>query len=536
MLGKEDKLLRTGDEERIWRKYCGFLDLSITEFMEIQEQLLMEQIDLVGDSPLARKFMPRKPKDVPEFRQLVPLTTFDDYADYLNEKNESVLAVKPYCWGHTSGRGSIFKWVPYTERAMERFVILSAGMSILACATRKGEVNIGNKVRMLQNLPPPPYMAAIYARAAAKLWDARLIPPPDKYEYADFATKIEAGFRIALRTGVDTLSSLTSVLIKMGERFTEQSGQMTFSVRMLHPQIMWHLVRAWLRSKREHRTLLPKDLWPLKGLICYGTDTAIYRERLVHYWGKEPFEVYATTEAGLLAFDAWNKKNMTFTPTTCFLEFVPENEWLKSREDKDYQPSTILLDEVEPDKRYEVVITSFYGMPFLRYRLGDLIKIIALADEETGIKLPQVVFDSRADDLIDIGGFPRLDEKTIWQAIANTGIKHEDWTARKEYDQNEPIIRLYLELKEEIGANEVERLIHQELVTINRDYKELESMLGIRPLRVTLLPTGSFQRYYEEKQRSGAHLAHLKPCHTNAPETVIRELVKFGASPLETEL
>lgn len=527
----KDELFQTGDQERIWQKYCGFLDLSLAEFMEIQEELLKEQIELVYDSPLAKKFMPRKPKDVSEFRQLVPLTTFDDYAAYLNEKNEDVLAVKPYLWARTSGRGGICKWVPYTQRAIERFSMFCVALMILACTTRKGEVNIGAGIRVLHNLPPPPYLTGIMAPILAQQLDARVIPPLDKYQDADFETRTRAGFQIALRTGVDMLSSLTSVLVKMGERFTESSGQLKFNRRMLHPQIMLRLITAWLRSKREHRALLPKDFWPLKGLASYGTDTSIYKEQLIHYWGKEPLETYAATETGLIATSAWNKKSITFVPSSCFLEFVPEAEWLKSRHNKDYQPSTVLLDQVEPGQRYEVIITSFYGMPFLRYRLGDLIKVVALEDEEVGIKLPGMVFESRADDLIDIAGFPRFDEKTVWQAIANTGIKFEDWSARKEYEHNEPFIRIYIELKEEIELKEVERLIHQELVTINRDYRDLESTLGIRPLRVSLLPVGSFQRYYEEKRKGGADLAHLKPPHMNASDSVIQGLVKSESKP-----
>jgi phenylacetate-coenzyme A ligase PaaK-like adenylate-forming protein len=532
----KDELFRTGNRERIWQKYCGFLDLSLAEFMGLQEQLLTEQIDLVYDSPLVKKFMPRKPKDVSEFRRLVPLTTYDDYAAYLNAKNEDVLAVKPYLWACTSGRGGAPKWVPYTERAMERFGMYGIAVMILACTARKGEVNIRNGMRVLLNLPPSPYITGIMNQLLAPKIGASIIPPPDKYENADFETKTRAGFTIALRNGVDVLSSLTSVLVKMGERFSESSGQLKINRHMLHPQIMLRMIQAWLRSKREGRSLLPKDLWPLKGLICYGMDTNIYREQLVYYWGKEPFESYGATETGLLAFNAWNKKSMTFVPSSCFLEFVPEEEWLKSRESRDYQPTTVLLNEVKPGERYEVIITSFYGMPFLRYRIGDLIKVVALEDEEAGIKLPQMVFDSRADDLIDIAGFPRLDEKTIWQAIANTGIRYEEWSARKEYERDKPIVRLYIELKEEIEVAEVERLIHQELSAINQDYRDLESMLGIRPLRVTLLPAGSFQRYYDKKKASGAELAHLKPPHMNASDAVIQDLLGRRESTHKGEL
>jgi len=521
----KDEIFKTGNQERTWQKYCGFFDLSLAEFMEIQEHLLMEQIELVYDSPLAKKFMPRKPKDVTEFRKRVPLTTYDDYAAYLGEKNEDALAAKPYLWARTSGRGGTTKWVPYTERAIDRLGIYGVGAMILACTAKKGEVNIRKGMRVLINLPPPPYITGIMYKFLDPKMGNRIIPPPGKYDNVDFEARIQIGFQIALRTGVDMLSSLTSVLIKMGERFTESSEQLKFSRQMLQPQIMWRLITAWLRSKRENRSLLPKDLWPLSGLICYGVDTTIYEEQLIHYWGKKPLELYGATESGSIATRAWNKKSMTFTPSSCFLEFAPEEEWLKSRENKDYQPSTILLDEVKPGERYELIITSFYGMPFLRYRLGDLIKVVTLKDEETGIKLPQMVFESRADDLIDIAGFTRLDEKTIWQAIANTGIKHEDWSARKEYERNEPIIRIYIELKENKEGREVEKLIHQELSAINQDYRNLESMLGIQPLRVSLLPAGSFQRYYEERKRGGADLAHLKPPHMNASDAVIRDLL-----------
>ena len=46
------ELLRQGRRNEVWRKYCGFLDLSLEEFMEIQERLLMEQIDLLSKSEL----------------------------------------------------------------------------------------------------------------------------------------------------------------------------------------------------------------------------------------------------------------------------------------------------------------------------------------------------------------------------------------------------------------------------------------------------------------------------------------------------
>jgi hypothetical protein len=46
------EMLSQGLREEVWRKYCVFLDLSTEKFMEIQERLLMEQIDLLSKCQL----------------------------------------------------------------------------------------------------------------------------------------------------------------------------------------------------------------------------------------------------------------------------------------------------------------------------------------------------------------------------------------------------------------------------------------------------------------------------------------------------
>ena len=121
--------------------------------------------------------------------------------------------------------------------------------------------------------------------------DIKIIPPLDKFN-DEFEARVRAGFEIALGTGADMLCSLASVLVKMGESFAERSSQTKFSMGMLHPQIMLRLIKAQLVSRKEGRMLLPKDLWALKGLSCYGTDASIYKEQIMHYWGKEPFDLF----------------------------------------------------------------------------------------------------------------------------------------------------------------------------------------------------------------------------------------------------
>jgi hypothetical protein len=362
----------------------------------------------------------------------------------------------------------------------------------------------------------------------AKRISFRAIPPEEDTEGLEFGERINIGFRMALRTGTDVIYSIASVLVKVGESMSEQAQKTKFSPALLKPPVLSRLILALLRSKRERRSILPKDLWKAKAIMTAGTDVRIYKDKITHYWGQTPYEIYGGTEVFIIAIQNWNKKWLTFAPDTAFWELIPEEERLKSKENPGYQPATVLLDEVKSGNTYEVVLTHFHGMPLLRYRVGDLVTVVSMRDDESGTKLPQILFKSRADDIIALAGLAQLDESTIWQALVDSGLKYEDWSARKEYDSDQVYLRLYLELKGGREVHEIEHLIDQRLKDIHVDYKDLETMAGLQPVRVTVLTQGTFQRYYEEKQKEGADLAHLKPPHVNASDTIIQRLIKIS--------
>lgn len=397
---------------------------------------------------------------------------------------------------------------------------------ILSASSNKGEINIAPGFRLFAIVAPPPYTSGNIMLTLTQSISTRDMPPFGDVTM-EFEQRVRKGFRMALKDGVDILGAMSSILVSMGEEFSEQTRTMKFSVSMLHPKIILRLLQAWLSRKKEKRTILPKDLWRPKGILAYGLDTSIYRDDIAYYWGITPHESYAGTEGLAYAMQAWNRKGMTFLPDTVFLELIPYEEQLK-HQDEGYQPSTVLLSEVEEGKPYEVVVTQFYGMPLLRYRLNDIIKVIAMKDEEAGINLPQIIFQRRVGETINLGGLADLDEKTIWHAIANTGIKYTDWTACKEYDQNQGFIRLYLELKEEREPAEVATMIDQQLRIGDIDYTEIGDYLKLQPVRATLLSSGTFQRYMDEKRKEGADLAHLKPNHVNPPEAVIQRLLQLS--------
>src|SRR5512139_140303 len=89
-------LMRQGRKEALWQMCCGFIDLSLDQFMEVQHRLLLEQIELLKRCELCQRVMHRaQPVTVDYFRNQVPFTTYADYCPELHERLEHGLPAKP---------------------------------------------------------------------------------------------------------------------------------------------------------------------------------------------------------------------------------------------------------------------------------------------------------------------------------------------------------------------------------------------------------------------------------------------------------
>jgi hypothetical protein len=512
------------EDDRIWTKYCGFLDLDIQQFMSIQEALLLQQIAHITGCSLGRRLLgKRAPFTIDEFRQTVSLNTYKDYLPELDPGDETTLPEKPYVWASTSGSGGMRRHVPVTYEAYNRWLDNLMSVMILACSRGRGHSTIMEGDRVLYNVAPAPYLSGILAAGAAEIFNLCPVMSPEMHDDMDFREKMTRGFNVSLKTGMDILMSMTSVLVKTGNEFNQMTARGKITGH-LHPAELARFLRAFVKSRLENRNILPKDIWSLKGIIGWGIDTSIYREQIRHYWGAYPYEFHACTEGGIMALQSWTRQGMTLLPYANFYEFIPEQEWLKTQQDIFYDPETVLLPDVRTGERYEMVITSFYRMPFVRYRLGHLIRITELEDKAAGIRLPQMVFEARADDLIDIAGFTRVSEKTVTQAIANAGIDCEDWIMRKEINNEKPSLHLYIELNNGYHQETIGPAVHEELIKTDPGYHDLVTMMEIDPLEVTVLPSGVFREFYLRKQENGADLAQRRPSKMNAPDSIIREL------------
>ncbi|HXZ94288.1 MAG TPA: GH3 auxin-responsive promoter family protein [Dehalococcoidia bacterium] len=528
-------LLREGRKDELWQMCCGFLNLSLEQFMAIQKRLLLEEIELLKNSELGRRMLGgAMPETIEEFREQVPLTTYSDYLPELVEKREDVLPTKPAMWVHTVGRiGEYnFKWVPLPERFLYEFERVAGGIGLLASCNPQGDFLVKEHLKTLATMAARDYGSGIVAYLMQQALGFDLLP--SNTAEMTFQERVEAGFEQALSEGLDAFGGLPSVLAYVGEMFKQGKASVDTRFLLSHPRALACFVKGLVKSRLARRPLLPKDLWSVRVVVGGGADSAIFQDKVEELWGRKPLEIYGATEGGLFATQTWDHAGMTFIPNLNFFEFIPEREWFKWQLDHSYQPKTILLDQVKAGEKYELVLTNFHGGIMTRYRIGDIIEITSLRNEQLNIDIPQMVFHSRADDLMDIAGLGRLTERVIGEAIESSGIPYVDWVARKEIIDNKPVLHIYPELGAGYIASDesVATAIREQFKKLDRKYRsnfyrligDMETVLNLKPVEITLLPQGAFSSYIAQRQSEGAALENLKPPRVNPSDEVLSVL------------
>ena len=527
-----EKKLSTRTAQEIWQEYCGFLDLSMSEYMEIQYRLLSEQIDLLSKCGLGQRFFQgRVPKNVDEFREIVPLTTFEDYADILLLKRGDMLPAPPVLWLKTTWESGCKpeKWAPYSEAMLDIYRTNIIAAMILSTSDAKGQFHVRSGYKVLYGLAPMPYATGLFPDLIDAEIKMKFLPPLKEARTMSFGQQSKVGFKLGMQQGMDMFFGMSGVIHRITQTFDLASGGGGAGLKALakmSPVMMYRLTRALYLSKRDNVPVKPKDLFHLKGFVCVGTDTELFKNDLEKAWGRRPLEVMGGTEPSCIATETWSKDGLAFFPDTCFYEFIPEQEMMRNLKDPSYQPRTVLMNELRANQSYELVITVLKGGSFVRYRPGDVYRCVRLKNQEDGLDFPQFQYVDRIPTVIDIAGFTRITERSIENVIRLSGLEISDWFALKKYDDSKrSYMQMYVELSDRAAQSPAacSTVLAEHLGAYfkhyDSDYMDLKYMLGIDPLSVQVIPSGTMEAY---RQKFGAPIAKI-----NAPREDEAELLRL---------
>ena len=256
---------------------------------------------------------------------------------------------------------------------------------------------------------------------------------------------------------------------------------------------------AWLTASAIVNEVIPRigESIKLKGLMLIDDLIAkAYRDEITHFVGVLPKTVYASTETIAPTIPSvQHSMSFIFDPRRGVFEFVKLDKTEK-------EGKSVGLNEVEVGDVYRLIYTDLIG-ELTRYDTANSFKCVAKGDDVLCSDFPVFEFNARLDKAISIMNFTRIDEKELLNALQNTGIEFTDFTARINREGGYEYLYLYVELKGTIGAGDLENKIHETLNATDKDYKMLVDLFEYTPVRVELLPNGTFARYLEK--RSGAY-------------------------------
>lgn len=496
-------------KSEIWEEHCGFLSLDIDGYMAIQNRLMAEQMNLWCESGLGQKILNGKtPVTIDDFRRDVPLTTYEDYADILLNRQTDQLPAPVETWVETTWEGGKHpvKVAPYTKGIMDSFR-RNARAVVILCSSRGWEdFTLGKNV--LSGLAPLPFLTGLIGALVEEEFDFKFMPPSETAYTMSFSERSKLGLKQGLSTGLDYFFGMGSVSYHLSKKIGQSSG----GSKKLPPRALARMAKAKLKAKRAGREVMPKDIFDITGFVCAGTDNACYKDELEELWGVRPMEVFAGTECGAVGTETWNRRDLYFFPDSCFFEFLP----LECTKRTDKHLPTLTMDQVEPGGIYELIITNFKGGAFARYRMGDIYRCVGIGDASDHTTLPRFRYIDRISSIIDIAGFTRITERSIEEVVKLSCLPIRRWCAAKEMDKqtHHPFLHMYVEMEPDsvidvaLGEEVLRRHLEVYFSYQDEDYDNLKKILGMEPLRITFVKTGTFEEY---EQFAGAPLERVNP-------------------------
>lgn len=385
--------------------------------------------------------------------QDIPLTEYSFYSGFFNNPTPSAFMypLEDYMRARTSGTSGVAKWFMIPKKGLSQ-AFRETGILILLSLFHDGEkITFEYGDTLYLNLAPRPFIGGLLASTEVPLGIINIVPNLN-LSYQD---KIQ--FFIDNSEHIDASAMLASTLVSQ---------------------------------------ILPfmKKPIKLKGLLVFDSSVAeVYMEKIKKSVGISPKYCYGSTETNHPSISSiQHPLSFIFDWRRGCFEFLPV------KEGKVIGDELIGLGDVKPGEVYELIYTSFEG-ELTRYNTGDCLMCVARGDDIIGTEFPVFKFHARLEKAISLQNFTRISEGELLTVLEETDIPFADFTTRVEIDRGMEHLVMYIEHAGDVTAKEIEERVHNKLMEIDGDYRELVNFFKYEPVNVELVPAGVFAEYLREK-------------------------------------
>jgi hypothetical protein len=294
-------------------------------------------------------------KNYNDFKSQVPVRDYEDLKIYMEkivkgERNVLWPGIPKYL-SKTSGTTSGVKYIPLTKESIPNH-INGARNAILSYIHETGKSSFSDKkLIFLSGSPqldftgkiPTGRLSGIVNHHVPSWLRGNQLPSIETNCIEDWEEKLE---RIIDETLAQPMSLISGI----------------------PPWVQMYFDRIHDRTQK-----LIKDVFPDFSLFIYGgVSFEPYRKKLFESIGKEidSIETYPASEGFIAYQDSQNKSGLLLLLNSgIFFEFIPADEFFNEK------PSRLMIDQIELNKNYAVVLSNNAGL--WSYSLGDTVKFIS---------------------------------------------------------------------------------------------------------------------------------------------------------------
>jgi hypothetical protein len=239
----------------------------------------------------------------------------------------------------------------------------------------------------------------------------------------------------------------------------------------------------------------------LKGFLTQDISAGPLKEKIKEKSGHYPKTVFGSTETFLSGLPSVEHPGSFFFDwRVAYHEFLPEEQATNPNiVTMTEPPETIGMTDVEPGKRYQLIVTPIYN-DLNRYVMPDIFECVSKGDNLLNSNMPVFKYYSRADRLLVLHNFTRINEEEMVSMLHDAEIPFVDFTARRELHESREFLSLYIELSESMSEDEVIDRVNKRLVEFDKDWRDLSGFMNYTPLKVTILPKDTFKKYLHSKE------------------------------------
>ena len=511
---------------------------------ETQEKLLMSIIEKNKNTEYGKKIGFDKIHSIEDFQRIVPLTTYDDYADYVDRMidGEENLIMASKCHRYCSSSGSVGRPKILPKSGRDLFYMQSVGFAATpACASlwfgKKGikfpkqvgtvaVILTGHKMKDGKMCNGAGQVPFTYLKPISEFF----MTTPNDFMYPENEDAVDSTYfhlRFALENrDVTYIGSMVVTLLTIMFEYFENNWEMVcndIEKGTIDPSVK---CPEELRAKWEKKfkpnpkraaeirkecakgfdspiapRVWPKFMWSY-GMV--GSTLQFYVNKLRKYIGDAPIHNmgYAAAEGYMAMPIELNVNDAVLMPKSVFFEFIPMD---------DYDSGKFLtLDQLEEGKEYEIVVTNFSGL--YRYKIEDVIRVTGFYN-----KTPKMEFLYRNNLAMNIANEKTTTQMVDWAAgetQKKLGISFKGYSF---YGDTESTIVRYMLLAEpdgEISADlipEIEKTLDEYLNESNEKYFKYRRWNMIDAPKVCLLKKDTYADYREMLKKQGKVLNQIKP-------------------------